>query len=123
MLPPFLVKIDDNIYGYIPKTMTAGELINAFDPAIWTEVKVYGPEGELESGDRLQPGSSLMLKSGTAEYVIELRMLSELLRQGVDGPITLARVAAYVISRREDVTGDGIFDQRDVRLLLAELEN
>ena len=31
-------------------------------------------------------------------------------------------IVVFVVSTQEDITGDGVFDKRDVRLLLKELE-
>jgi len=122
LLPPTLIRIEEGVYGYIPTGMKVMELRNEL-PDIWTEAWIEGPGGiMLGSDEPIVPGSKLILKSATGEYELELRMLSELLKQGDPDPITLKRIVEFVVSTREDVTGDGRFDSLDARRLIEELE-
>lgn len=121
LLPPALIRIDEEVYGYIPTGMMVMELLNEL-PDVWSDAWIEGPGGRLGSDEPIVPGSKLILISAAGEYELELRMLSELLRQGEPDPITLKRIVEFVVSTREDVTGDGRFDSQDARRLIEELE-
>jgi hypothetical protein len=76
--------------------------------------------------DPVTPGSILIVTLGERREEIRLRFLSELLRPSGTEPVTAAHVAVFVIAQLAaadpvDLTGDSIFNQDDVRLLLGEL--
>ena len=118
--------LKDGSYGYIPKGMTAGTVMDKFRVATGAEMMVRNGDHEPDRFDPVTPGSILIVTLGERREEIELRFLSELLRPSGAEPVTVADVAWFVIAQLAaedpvDLTGDGEFNRDDVRLLLGEL--
>lgn len=128
VLSSSFIRLDDGAYGYVPKGMTAGELIARFELVDGTDARVLGPDDhELGPNEQVTPGAKLVLTLGETEEVIGFRFLSELLRPSEAEAVTISHITVFVILQLNakdpvDVTGDDVFDGRDVRLLLEELE-
>ena len=121
-----LVEANGNVYGYVPVGMSAGDLKGKFEFLEGTEATVVDADGNaLDDLQPVSPGVKLRLKLGSMEEEIAFIFLSERIRSELgkpDGePLTLADVAGFVIGKKMDVTGDGVFDREDVRLLLGEI--
>lgn len=119
--------LDDGSYGYIPKGMTVGLLLDKFRFASDAEAVILNSNDELGNFDPVAPGSILVVTLGERREEFALRFLSELLRPSGTEPIMIAHIAAFVVAQLTagdpaDVTGDGRFDRDDVRLLLGETE-
>jgi len=121
-----LIPLEDGSYGYIPKGMTAGMVMDKFQVAAGAEMMIQNGNNKPGLFDPVTPGSILIVTLGERREEIRLRFLSELLRPSGTEPVTAAHVTVFVIAQLAaadpvDLTGDGIFNQDDVRLLLGEL--
>jgi len=118
----------DYEYRFLPKWFsTVKGALELFNPLDEVKVEVRDGNGRLLAlSDPVTGGSSVTLTLGPKVQKIRLHLLSDQVRKvlGMDAaePITIGRVATYVIGPRADLTGDGEFDQLDVRVLLYEIE-
>lgn len=112
-------------YGFVPKWMTAGVLKGQFVTAAGTMIDVRDSAGNsVMDGDIVPPGAQVVLVHESKVQTVMLYRLSDYLRYRLDipadNPLTFAHIASLAI-RAVDLTGDGVFDQRDLRLLLMEM--
>jgi len=118
----------DYEYGFVPRGMTAEKLKAYFVLVKGTSTVVVDRNGSpVEDWQPVPAGSTLVLNRGEKNQSIKLHLLSEHVRSSLElppepEPITLLDIAAYALKAGTDVTGDGVFDRRDLRLLLNELE-
>lgn len=122
-----LVAVGDGFeYRYVTKGLTAGELKALF--VIDSDIAIDIRSSDLQlvpDGEEVPPGATVNLSRGAEFQIIRLRWLSDYLRNelgiGESESITLGHIALFVVGYGIDVTGDGKFDQQDVRLLLREI--
>lgn len=119
--------LDGDVYRFVPKWMTAGELKEQFVTVDGTVIEVRDGSGNpVADMEPVPVDARVYLSRLTTVQVIKLYMLSEHLRSTLNlpsgGPIAFPNIAVLAIHDRIDVTGDGVFNQQDVRRLLLEMD-
>lgn len=110
-------------YRFVTKGLTAGELKDRFvtDSGVSIEFRHAGGQA-VADWQEVPSGAAVYLSRETEFQAIRLRWLSDDLRSelgiGESAPIQLL----FVVRNWSDVTGDNVFDQKDVRLLLHVIE-
>lgn len=122
-----MVPLEDGSYGYVPRGMTADELMSRFNVVVGVTKQVMDKNDEpLDANDPVESGAILVLsKDGMTQTVILLYVYEAMGKSGND-PVTITDIAKFIIQQLNpadprDLTGDGKFDNMDVRLLLNEL--
>lgn len=131
--PDFIVSVEgmfpleDGSYGYVPRGMTADELLSRFNVVAGASKKVLDTIGEpLDANDPVEKGAKLVLSKDGVTQTIILRFVFEPLGKSGNDPVTIMDIVMFIIQQLNstdpgDLTGDGKFDSLDIRLLLREL--
>jgi hypothetical protein len=116
---------DEYEYRFVTKGMTAGALRERFVRDVSVTIGIMTEDEQfVQDGEEVPPGATVHLSRNAEFQIIQLRWLSDYLRDELDmgesEPVTLGHIALFVVRSRSDVTGDGKFDREDARLLLHE---
>lgn len=132
VLPPMLQSLGgigrlapNNVITSIRKDTTAGSLKTGIELASGVTATVTNASGvHLGDSHEIETGHKLLLSRGSTVQEYTLTTLKGILNVPSTERVSIRHVAAYTsLSSKVDVTGDGVFDKDDVRMLLGEIES